>query len=90
MNYYEFVSDRYATVMIEQHFNGLFLNHIPLMRKLKWREIAGFKILMGDIAQRHDEMLLFPVTRITSYNVCYTKLLRKTRFGVKVGVAYGT
>ncbi len=62
MNYYEFVSDRYATVMIEQHFNGLFLNHIPLMRKLKWREIAGFKILMGDIAQRHDEMLLFPVT----------------------------
>jgi len=25
----------------EHHFNGFFLNHIPLLKKLKWYEVAG-------------------------------------------------
>lgn len=60
MNYYEFVSNQYVTLMTEQHFNGLFLNHIPLFRRLKWREIAEAKILMGDISTRQNGELLFP------------------------------
>ncbi len=62
MNYYEFVSTRYISLMVEQHFNGLFLNHIPLFRRLKWREVAGFKALGGDITQRSSELMLFPET----------------------------
>lgn len=60
MNYYEFVSNEYVSLMVEHHFNGLFLNHIPLFRKLKWREIAEVKILMGDLKQRHSDFIAFP------------------------------
>lgn len=62
MNYYEFVSDQYVTLMLEHHFKGLFLNHIPLMRRLKWREVATGKILVGDFAHRTNDDLFFPTT----------------------------
>jgi hypothetical protein len=50
MNYYEFVSDRYASLQITHHFNGFFLDKIPVMRKLKWREVATFSGLMGTMS----------------------------------------
>jgi len=49
MNYYEFYSDKYFSVLYSHHFEGFFLNHIPLMRKLKWREVGYVKALFGDI-----------------------------------------
>ena len=33
MNRFEFASDAYAQVKLVQHFDGFFLNHIPLIRK---------------------------------------------------------
>lgn len=60
MNYYEFVSNQYASLMLENHFMGMFLNHMPLMRKLKWREVAHFKILIGDLKQRETDYIAFP------------------------------
>jgi hypothetical protein len=60
MNYYEFVSNRYSSLMLEHHFNGLFLNHVPLFRKLKWREIVATKILVGDLTQRTTDFIAFP------------------------------
>jgi hypothetical protein len=61
MNFFEFISDRYVQLMAEHHFEGIFLNRIPLMRRLKWREVAGFKAVAGDLAGRHvQEMLLLP------------------------------
>ncbi len=47
MNYFEFVSDEYASLFVEHNFQGLFLNHLPLFRKLNWREIISFKGLFG-------------------------------------------
>jgi len=47
MNYYEFISDEYATGHIIYHMEGLFLNRIPAIRKLKWREVAQFKAAVG-------------------------------------------
>lgn len=47
MNYYEFVSDEYATYQIIYHMQGFFLNHIPAIRKLKWREVATLKGAVG-------------------------------------------
>jgi hypothetical protein len=62
MNYYEFVSNEYATVMMEHHFNGFFLNRIPLLRKLKWRELMTAKVLVGDFTQRTGDDIFFPTT----------------------------
>jgi hypothetical protein len=49
MNYYEFVSDKYVSAYYTHHFEGLMFNHVPLFRKLKWREVVWVKGLVGGI-----------------------------------------
>ncbi len=60
MNYYEFVSDEYASLTLSHHFDGFFLNKIPLMRRLKWREVVGGKALIGRANQTNNDLLIFP------------------------------
>jgi hypothetical protein len=62
MNYYEFASDEFAALSLHQHFDGFFLNKIPLMRKLKWREVLVAKALYGAVAKGNRDVLLFPNT----------------------------
>lgn len=62
MNYYEFGSDQYLTVQVFHHFDGFFLNHIPLMRKLKWREVITGKALIGSVSKDNENVLIFPAT----------------------------
>lgn len=47
MNYLEFVSDHYVALAVDHSFKGFFLNKIPLIKKLKWREVIAGKILFG-------------------------------------------
>ena len=68
MNYYEFVSDQYISVNYIHHFDGLFLNHIPLMRKLKWREVAFIKGVTGNLSQENKTYSKFPATTNTLEN----------------------
>lgn len=61
MNYLEFVSDQYASGMIEQHFEGLLFNRLPLIKKLKWREFIFAKIYAGTLsAANNQSKYLFP------------------------------
>ena len=50
MNYGEFVSDRYASLQYQHHFEGLLLNRIPLMRKLKWRLVGSANVIYGGLS----------------------------------------
>lgn len=50
MNFLEFISDRYVAVHVDQNFYGFFLNKVPLLRRLKLREMVGAKILYGTIS----------------------------------------
>ncbi|MFZ1688428.1 MAG: DUF5686 family protein [Flavobacteriales bacterium] len=59
MNFFEFISDRYAQVMAEHHFEGLFFNRVPLFRRLKWREVATFKGVVGALDPKHASAMLF-------------------------------
>ncbi|MGN6398451.1 MAG: DUF5686 family protein [Mucilaginibacter sp.] len=54
MNYLEFVSDHYAGINFTQSFNGFFLNRIPLIKRLKWREYLSAKILYGGLRAEND------------------------------------
>lgn len=60
MNYYEFVSDKYISVYYSHHFLGLFLNRIPLLRKLKWREVAFIKGVVGGLDEKNRSIALIP------------------------------
>ena len=54
MNFLEFVSDHYAGADIEHHFNGFIFNKIPLLKRLKWREILTAKVLYGGLRVEND------------------------------------
>jgi len=60
MNYYEFASDEYASLAIEQHLQGFFFNKIPLLKRLQWREVASAKILVGTLSAENKNVLAFP------------------------------
>jgi hypothetical protein len=67
MNFLEFVSDRYASINLDQHFMGFFFNKIPLLQKLKLREVASFKAIYGQLSDQnnptlHPSLYQFPVT----------------------------
>lgn len=65
MNFMEFASDKYVALTANHNFNGFFFNKIPLIKKLKWREVGSFKILWGGLDDRNrpsadNGLLLFP------------------------------
>ena len=57
MNYFEFVSDEYASMTYVHHFNGYLLNRIPLMKKLKWRTVVNFSALKGSVNQANIDLI---------------------------------
>ena len=79
MNFLEFVSDHYATAYIDHYFNGFFFNKIPLLKKLKWREVIEAKILYGGLRSENDpgknpNAVKFPLTngQLETYSLSKT------------------
>lgn len=56
LNFYEFVADSYATLHWEHHFNGKFLSLIPLIKKLKLREIGIFRAAYGTLSSASKQI----------------------------------
>ncbi len=51
LDFFEFVSQSYASLRYQHFFEGFILNRIPLMKKLKWRLVATGNMLVGDVSQ---------------------------------------
>ncbi|MBS1660552.1 MAG: carboxypeptidase-like regulatory domain-containing protein [Bacteroidetes bacterium] len=67
MNVGEFISDHYASINADHFFNGFFLNKIPLLKKLRLREVIGGKILYGGLSDKNNpnvnpNQMKFPLT----------------------------
>ncbi|MGI4744352.1 MAG: DUF5686 family protein [Janthinobacterium lividum] len=62
MNFLEFSSDHYASLFIDQNFNGFIFNKLPLIKHLKLREVASLKLLYGGIRDENN-----PYTHPTLY-----------------------
>lgn len=60
MNYYEFVSDQYVNMFLTHHFDGFFLDKLPLLRRLKWREVASLKAVYGSLSDANKNLLVNP------------------------------
>lgn len=60
MNYYEFASDKYASIFVEHHFQGLFLNKVPLLRRMHFREVIFTKAVIGSLSDENRLEFAFP------------------------------
>ena len=56
INNMEFLNDRYASLDVSWDLNGKIFNRIPLLKKLKWREAIGFKMLYGHLSDKNNRM----------------------------------
>jgi hypothetical protein len=54
LNFYEFVTDTYATIQLEHHFNGRLFSRIPWFRELNLREIVGVRGVYGSVSEANQ------------------------------------
>jgi hypothetical protein len=65
INPFEFVADQYASIDISLNTNGLLFNLIPGIKKMKLREVVGFKCYWGYLSDKNNpattsNLLMFP------------------------------
>lgn len=73
MRIFEFVTDQSVSGSLEHHFNGFFFNRIPLIKRLKWREIINAKTIYGTLGPRNFNFIPkqiegIPVTQFKSFD----------------------
>lgn len=54
MNFLEFVSDHSVSANVQYYMNGFILNKIPLIKKLKWREVFSVKAIYGGLRDENN------------------------------------
>ena len=54
MNAMEFLNDEYASWDLTYYMNGNLFNRIPLIKKLRWREVFTFRGLKGYLTHKND------------------------------------
>lgn len=66
MNAIEFINDEYVSWDITYYMNGLLLNRIPLLKKMKLREVFSFRGMYGNLTDKNNPwkegegLFLFP------------------------------
>ncbi|MEN8789035.1 MAG: DUF5686 family protein [Flavobacteriaceae bacterium] len=53
LDFYEFVTDTYATLHLEHNFNGRLFSRIPVIRKWNLREIIGLRGAWGELSDEN-------------------------------------
>lgn len=91
MNFMEFVSDKYVSLNTDYYFNGFIFNKIPLLKKLKLREVASAKVLYGSVRPENNPAfnagaMRFPSDTATGMPTTFT-LQREPYVEVSVGIA---
>jgi len=57
MNYGEFVSDKSVSMHYRQYFEGLIINRIPLMNRLKWRLVGTANVIYGSLRNSNQALI---------------------------------
>ncbi|MBS1558833.1 MAG: carboxypeptidase-like regulatory domain-containing protein [Bacteroidetes bacterium] len=60
MNFGEFVSDQSVSMHYRQYFEGLLLNRVPLLNRMKWRLVGTANMIYGSL--RNSNRLLISET----------------------------
>lgn len=54
MRFFEFTSNKYASLQYTQNLEGLITNSIPLIKKLNWRNHLTFNYLVGELDSKFN------------------------------------
>ncbi|MBQ8712126.1 MAG: carboxypeptidase-like regulatory domain-containing protein [Prevotella sp.] len=57
INTMEFLSDRFASLMLSWDMNGKLLNRLPVVRDWNWREYLGVRMLWGSLSDKNNPLL---------------------------------
>ncbi|UYZ61880.1 DUF5686 and carboxypeptidase regulatory-like domain-containing protein [Hymenobacter weizhouensis] len=90
LDYYRFSTRRsYLEAHYNHHFNGFFFNKIPLLRRLKWQEVASLNYLRTQAAGHYLELgvgveHIFKINRIDFYTAFQSgqRLSSGFRYGI--------
>jgi hypothetical protein len=90
MNFLEFVSDQYVSFNVDHCFNGFIFNKIPLVKKLKLRELVTCKVLYGGLSKANNpgyqtDLFKFPTDQ-NGIPLTYT-LEKKPYIEASIGVS---
>lgn len=53
LDFYEFVTDNYASLHLQHNFGGRIFSRVPFLRKLDLREVIGFRAAYGTISEEN-------------------------------------
>jgi hypothetical protein len=90
MNFMEFASDQYAALFVDHYFNGFIFNKLPLINKLKLREVITFKALYGSISDKNlpaNNSSLFQFPKAADGQTITNSLSKAPYIEASVGVA---
>ncbi|MBD2713835.1 carboxypeptidase-like regulatory domain-containing protein [Microvirga sp. STR05] len=92
LDYYRFSTRRqFLEAHYNHHFNGFFLNKIPLLRQLKWQEVASLNYLTTAQVGHYVELgvgleHVFKVMRVDFYTGLQSG--QRVGTGVRVGIGF--
>lgn len=89
LDFYNFsTSDQYFEAHLEHNFSGFFTNKLPLIRKLKLQEVAGFNYLATPALKNYNEVY-FGLQYLTIRVMYGTSYADGRRVDKGVRIAYG-
>ena len=56
LDYYEFVSDTYASFHLKHNFGGRLFGRVPWLRELNLRELVGFRAVWGQLSEPNNSI----------------------------------
>jgi hypothetical protein len=85
MDFFEFISDRYVTALVENHWDGFFLDRIPGVRKAQMRLVTTARAALGWIDSRHLKEMHLPSFTKEFNNIPYVEVSMGLENILKVG-----
>lgn len=85
MRFFEFISDRYVSAFIENHWDGLIFDRIPLIKKAKLRLVTTGRAVYGQIDPRHETEMRIPTFTKQFGNVPYVEVSAGIENILKIG-----